>query len=80
MDFHGKVSTAGLIDLKKLIDVNPVKMHGAPRALESLMYNYGHGFPKLPNDPAIMQKSVNNRRSLVEVDALDSSNYYNFRK
>ena len=81
MTFHGKVpSTASPVDLKKLIDVNPVKMHGAPRALDSLMYGWGHGFPRLPNDPSVMQHAVHNRRSLVQVDALDFSNYYNFKK
>jgi hypothetical protein len=81
MCFHGKVpSTASPIDLNKLIDMNPVKMHGAPLAHESLMYNYGHGFPKLPNDASAMHQGVHNRRSLVQVNALDYGNYYNFKK
>ena len=81
MNFHGKApSTASPIPASALIDANPVKMHGAPRALESLMYNYGQGFPRLPNDPSAMQRAVHNRRSLVEVDKLDFSNYYNFKK
>ena len=81
MAFHGKApSTASPILGKALIDANPVTMHGVPRAFESIMYGWGHGYPKLPNDPAAMQRAVHNRRSLVEVDKLDFSNYYDFKK
>lgn len=81
MAFHGKApSTASPVMGKALHDANPVKMHGAPRAHESLMYGWGHGLPRLPNDPSAMQHAVHNRRSLVEVDKLDFSNYYNVKK
>jgi hypothetical protein len=81
MAFHGKApSTASPVLGKALHDVNPIKMHGYPKAQQSLMYGWGHGLPRLPNDPDAMRKAVHNRRSLVEVDNLDYSNYYDFKK
>jgi hypothetical protein len=81
MAFHGKApSTASPIDMQKLHDVNPVKARGYPRGQESLMYGWGHGCPRLPNDVSALQHAVHNRRSLVQVDAMDISNYYSFKK
>jgi len=65
---------------KHLVDAQPVKIHGAPRGHESLMYNYGHGFPTLPNNPETMRHAVKNRRSLAQVNDLDFSNYLKFTK
>lgn len=80
MTFHGKVNTASPVDLKSLHDVNPVKTRGYPAFQEAMMYGFGHGCPKLPNDPSVMRQGVANRYTLAQVDAMDISNYYKFKK
>jgi hypothetical protein len=81
MAFHGKApSTVSPVDLKSLHDVNPVKTRGYPAFHEAMMYGFGHGCQKLPNDPAILRQGVSNRRTLAQVDAMDISNYYKCKK
>jgi 4-amino-4-deoxy-L-arabinose transferase-like glycosyltransferase len=61
------------------INANPLNRDvNYPRAYtDALFYNYNRG--GLKNKPAVIHP-INNGRSLLEVDNLDSSNYYNSRK
>jgi hypothetical protein len=78
---RGKIrrSVRGHGQADNLVDSNPLdKDFGrVPPAQTALWYNYGRGglHPPHVNFPI-----PNNGRSLLEVDDLDSSNYYNFRK
>ena len=66
---------------KPLFDANLIKMHGRPRGQESLMYGWGHGLPMWSQDePSDIVKSVQNRRTLENVNNLDFANYYKATK
>jgi hypothetical protein len=80
--FHGHAPKPDHRELgKPLFDANLIKMQGRPLGQESLMYGWGHGLPKCSQDePSDIVKSVQNRRTLENVNNLDFANYYKATK
>ena len=69
------------IESDNLINANPLatkNMTDYPFAYTNpIMYNYNRGGLR---NPKVIIPTIDNGRSLLEVDNLDSSNYYNSRK